>query len=277
MRGKMSHVVWMGVIVVIVVLMIIYFLSNVVQGEQEQYEWDVPGYNQQCATNNDARCRPSITLKNGQVLEVGCETSVQSATDGDPRQVLCRLSSRDKLRNPKIQASDILYDGLAPGEKCKYNQSCANGTCGRKTAADNEPTVCCPSGEVHTYGGYDYCGGMKEHDVCWSDAMCESGLECSGNAGGLQKGTCRKIKRPVNEDCTKNSQCSNGACGRGTADENAGLICCPGGGIVSHAFYDYCTGMPKDSTCWLDSMCAADASNCKGNWDGIYRGKCTPK
>ena len=69
------------------------------------------------------------------------------------------------------------------------DSSCPNKACGRFTAAEYEPNVCCPSNNTFDYFFYDYCTGMKNGDVCWQHDMCESGY-CEGNWGGLKKGMC---------------------------------------------------------------------------------------
>lgn len=73
--------------------------------------------------------------------------------------------------------------------ECKSNSECSNKACGRVTAADNAPLVCCKSGALDLYAGYDYCTQMPSGSICWSDAMCASG-GCKNNAGGLKKGVC---------------------------------------------------------------------------------------
>lgn len=79
--------------------------------------------------------------------------------------------------------------GLPVGSFCDYDSDCSNGACGRQTANDGAPLICCPSNQTTTYDAYDYCTQMGRGDICWSDAMCASG-NCAGNAGGLQKGVC---------------------------------------------------------------------------------------
>ena len=155
------------------------------------------------------------------------------------------------------------------GDSCGVNGDCKNSTCGRETAADGAPLTCCKSGGTKTYAGFDYCSNMPDNSVCWSDAMCASGL-CKGNAGGFQKGSCA-VKKDIGQSCGSNSDCKNNACGR----RNAGgddLICCPSNGITTYAFNDYCTGMPRGSVCWSDAMCGSD--NCRGNLYGVQKGIC---
>lgn len=165
--------------------------------------------------------------------------------------------------------SNALTDKIGAGYLCNSNSNCANGACGRLTAADGARLVCCPSGGYTTYGGYDYCTGMPDGSVCWSDAMCAAKY-CRGNNGGLNKGICGKL--PVNARCSKNAECANGACGRPTAADGAQLVCCPSGNYTTYAGYDYCTGMPNGSVCWSDAMCAS--GNCKGNMSGLRKGVC---
>ncbi len=73
--------------------------------------------------------------------------------------------------------------------ECSSNDECSNKACGRKTAADNAPLICCQSGKTDTYWGYDYCAGMPDGSICWSDGMCATGY-CKNNAGGTKKGIC---------------------------------------------------------------------------------------
>jgi hypothetical protein len=159
---------------------------------------------------------------------------------------------------------------VATDGKCSSNSDCTNGACGRKTAADGAELICCPSGKTDLYDGYDYCTGMPDGSTCWSDAMCANGY-CRDNAGGLKKGTCGKVA--TDGKCSSNSDCTNGACGRKTAADGAELICCPSGKTDLYGGFDYCTQMPKGSTCWSDAMCAS--GSCSGNRYGLRKGTCT--
>jgi hypothetical protein len=157
-------------------------------------------------------------------------------------------------------------------DSCGINNDCKNGACGRATAADGAELTCCKSGKTQMFGGFDYCTDMPDGSVCWSDAMCQSGL-CDGNGGGTSKGVCKSRKK-VNENCDSNSDCSNNSCARATAADNAAKVCCPNGG-ESHTYagFDYCTNMPNGSSCWSDSMCSS--GSCSGNWGGLKRGTCS--
>lgn len=75
------------------------------------------------------------------------------------------------------------------GHVCEFGPNCSGGACGRLTATSGAALACCPSGKTDLYAGYEYCTGMPPGSACWSDAMCASG-QCSGNAGGLRRGTC---------------------------------------------------------------------------------------
>jgi hypothetical protein len=157
---------------------------------------------------------------------------------------------------------------LPAGSKCTKNIECTNRACGRREAG-TENLVCCPSGETGLYAAFDYCTKMPDGSTCLSDAMCKSGI-CSGNSGGVAKGTCSSLL-PAGSECTKNVECTNGACGRSEA--SAGVsTCCPSGVTDLYAGYDYCTGMPSGTSCWSDAMCAG--GDCKGNWDGLSKGNC---
>jgi hypothetical protein len=71
--------------------------------------------------------------------------------------------------------------------RCNNNNDCMSRACGRISAADNAPLVCCAYNV--NYWGYDYCGGMPDGSICWADTMCATGY-CRNNAGGLKKGIC---------------------------------------------------------------------------------------
>ena len=147
---------------------------------------------------------------------------------------------------------------LPDGKTCSTDGQCKNNACGRKEAgADN--LICCPSGNLIHYAGYDYCTEMPNGNSCWKDDMCSSNY-CRGNDGGGEKGTCSTTKLPDGKTCSTNGQCKHNACGRKTyADaDNNNYICCPGG-ITTYELHDYCTEMPVRSTCATDKMCANDA------------------
>jgi glycerophosphoryl diester phosphodiesterase len=84
-------------------------------------------------------------------------------------------------------SDEIIDSGSAA---CRSNSDCSNRACGRGTAADNAPLICCPSGSILNYWGYDYCTRMPSGSICWSDNMCASG-SCINNWGGTKKGICR--------------------------------------------------------------------------------------
>ncbi|NEV60940.1 hypothetical protein [Thiorhodococcus minor] len=157
------------------------------------------------------------------------------------------------------------------GETCSVDSDCDNHACGRATAAENTSLTCCASGNTTRYAGYDYCASMADNSSCWSDAMCASGY-CKGNAGGVQRGTCKSRGR-VGAACSSNADCINNACARATAAEDTSLTCCASGDTRTYAGFDYCSSMRKGSTCWSDAMCAS--GTCKGNMGGLQRGTCT--
>jgi hypothetical protein len=165
--------------------------------------------------------------------------------------------------------SNNLTVKLPAGEICESNSLCSQGACGRGTAADGALKICCPSGKVGLYAGYEYCYGMPDGSVCWSDVMCATRF-CRGNRGGTKKGVCGKLD--AGQPCDTNPSCKNGACGRGTAADGAPKICCPSGKVGLYAGYEYCYGMPDGSVCWSDVMCASH--NCKGNSGGLKKGRC---
>jgi glycerophosphoryl diester phosphodiesterase len=179
------------------------------------------------------------------------------------------LAAPGDALQPPINGAGTVQATLPAGEICQSNANCALAACGRGTAADNSHKICCASGKIATYAGFDYCTEMPDTSVCWSNSQCLSEY-CRGNNIGTNKGICGKLE--VSLPCESNSDCKNGACGRGTADVNAGRICCPSGKYVHFAGFDYCQGMSSDSGCWSDAMCGS--GNCKGNANGIKRGQC---
>lgn len=156
------------------------------------------------------------------------------------------------------------------GGACESDEDCKNSACARATAADNAGLTCCASGGTQMYAGYSYCSEMADGGACWSDAMCASGY-CKGNSGGLTKGVCI-TRKAAGAACTANGDCANNACARATAAEGTGLSCCASGATTLYAGYDYCTKMPKGSTCRSDAMC--NSGNCSGNLSGLQRGTC---
>lgn len=97
--------------------------------------------------------------------------------------------------DPQFEETRPWDKGKKRNEACTSDTQCFNNECGRKTAKDNAPLVCCPSDTKGLYAGYDYCGQMEAGATCWSDAQCGSGLECSNDSVltiAVKKGTCVK-------------------------------------------------------------------------------------
>jgi hypothetical protein len=167
------------------------------------------------------------------------------------------------------------YFNLKPGDPCSIDEQCSNGACGRATAADDEITTCCSSGETTAYAGYDYCTNMPSRATCWSNAMCATGY-CSENNGGLNKGYCSGDFK-VGDSCNWNADCANAACGRPTAalEDDEKKFCCPSGKeeYATINMKSYCTGMPDGAVCIEDTQCTG--GTCRGNSTGFARGLCT--
>jgi glycerophosphoryl diester phosphodiesterase len=207
-----------------------------------------------------------------QYLDVGVD-SIMSNKPGVAVALIKRLGGTlaapgEALQVPKDGTAQV-HLTLPAGEICQSNANCSQAACGRGTAADNAHKICCASGKTSTYGGYDYCTGMPDASACWSNAQCLSDY-CRGNNSGTNKGTCGKLE--INLACQSNSDCKGGACGRATADDQAGRLCCPSGKTSTYAGFDYCTGMPSGTRCWSDAMC--NSGDCKGNASGIKIGRC---
>ncbi len=165
--------------------------------------------------------------------------------------------------------NDNLTIELPENELCESNSNCKSNSCARGTAANNSLKICCPNGKYGTYAGYDYCYGMPDKSICWSDDMCSSGY-CRGNNSGLTKGFCGKLE--VGEKCDVDANCKNHHCARESANEEAPKVCCQSGNSGRYAGYDYCYGMKTGTRCWSDAMCVS--GNCKGNMGGLKRGNC---
>ncbi len=89
-----------------------------------------------------------------------------------------------------LLTTNVLHPSLqSQSSQCSVNANCSNGACGRQTARDGAPLVCCPSNNNIDYAGFDYCTDMPNGSQCWLDRMCGSG-NCKGNAYGLFKGVC---------------------------------------------------------------------------------------
>lgn len=79
----------------------------------------------------------------------------------------------------------------------------------------------------------------------------------------------------ISEQCTKNRDCANNACGRPTAAAG-GYLCCPSGRTSTYWGVDYCADMPDLSACWSHAMCAS--GNCRDpNFASGRRGVCERK
>lgn len=197
-------------------------------------------------------------------------TTVYNKSANEP---YIKFTSRPKPTTPVISYTT---KGQA-GDTCFVNEQCESGQCGTKFQCENvsdkncvcesdhycafetaseKKVICCHKDNIKKWWTTYYCGGMKDGSACWSDAMCESGY-CKGNWGGVNPdgGTCTR-KKADGETCEANNDCQNGGCGRGTAEDNAGLVCCPGGSMGTYAANDYCYKMPHGSKCWSDAMCA---------------------
>jgi len=199
----------------------------------------------------------------------GCRLKCGCGWDGP----ICEAGAT-KLAQMVCSTLNISGD-LAPkkdvSQACDWDSDCKNSACGYKTGAKDAQKVCCPSGTARAYGGYDYCTKMSDGDVCWSDAQCASGI-CSGNSGGLGRGTCSRSTRSEGEACESNAECTNRACGRPTAADGATKVCCTSNAITTYGGYDYCMKMPRGATCWSDYMCASEY--CGGNLSGLRKGTC---
>lgn len=85
--------------------------------------------------------------------------------------------------------NNTIITEIPAGEICESNSNCILKACGRDTVESNALKICCPSGKVTNYLGYDYCTGMKKGDKCFTNSMCKSN-NCSGNLFGLRTGNC---------------------------------------------------------------------------------------
>lgn len=88
-----------------------------------------------------------------------------------------------------IQKGKCQSTSKANKETCTNNRECASDACGRLSADDAHTNLylCCDA--ITTYASVDYCKNLPVGAMCWSDAMCLTGL-CKGNLSGLQRGLC---------------------------------------------------------------------------------------
>jgi len=88
-----------------------------------------------------------------------------------------------------LQRGKCQSTSKSKGESCSKDEECGSKACGRQTAADNAPLVCCDA--LESWAGYDYCNNMPAGSVCWSDDQCvSSASNCKGNGYGIQRGIC---------------------------------------------------------------------------------------
>ena len=62
----------------------------------------------------------------------------------------------------------VCFDRRNINESCDINNDCQNQKCGRLQAG-TDALFCCPSNQIGTYAGYDYCYQMPAGNSCWSD------------------------------------------------------------------------------------------------------------
>jgi hypothetical protein len=88
-----------------------------------------------------------------------------------------------------IQKGKCQSTSKANKETCTNNRECASDACGRLSADDAHTNLylCCDA--ITTYASADYCKNLPVGAMCWTDAMCLTGL-CKGNLSGLQRGLC---------------------------------------------------------------------------------------
>ena len=92
----------------------------------------------------------------------------------------------------KICKTQCLSNDSLPS-MCLSNSDCPNKACGRITAAQYEPDVCCPSGKIDDFFANDYCTDMNDGSTCWTDAMCKSDY-CDGSDWIIRvKGKCSTL------------------------------------------------------------------------------------
>jgi hypothetical protein len=88
-----------------------------------------------------------------------------------------------------LQRGNCQSTSKSKGESCSKDAECGSKACGRLTAADNAPLVCCDA--LESWAGYDYCNNMPAGSVCWTDDQCvSSASNCKGNGYGIQRGIC---------------------------------------------------------------------------------------
>ena len=101
-----------------------------------------------------------------------------------------KLELSGTVWSPEVEEVRAFGKGLPIGRECSSDGQCANNTCARDSAREGNRSICCPSGREGFYTGYEYCHGLTSGQVCWTDAMCSSGI-CEGNMYGAQRGECK--------------------------------------------------------------------------------------
>jgi len=154
--------------------LLLQYLSNAGYNPQPCYDY--------CTNQKDICMNESIVLTTTCELTCGHESSETCEYNCDTLSNNLIQSCNDDLETCKTHC---LSDGNLPSV-CSSNKDCLNNSCGRITAADYEPDVCCPSGSIVDFFSNDYCTNMPNGSECWSDSMCASGY-CEGSDWFIKK------------------------------------------------------------------------------------------
>eukprot|EP00052_Salpingoeca_macrocollata_P001853 m.27991 g.27991 ORF g.27991 m.27991 type:complete len:521 (-) comp11760_c0_seq1:22-1584(-) len=101
-----------------------------------------------------------------------------------------------------------LVCGRPANSDCTSNKECSNKACGRWGAGGR--LLCCPSGTIRNYWGYDYCTSLPDGMPCFTSTHCASAL--------CFRGICQKLLQS-GDPCPSqsNSQCPGSlTCNRNT-------------------------------------------------------------
>jgi len=158
--------------------LLLQYLSNAGYNPQPCYDY--------CTNQKNICISESIVLTTACELTCGHESSEECEYNCDILSNILNQSCNTDLETCKAHC---LSDGNLPSV-CSSNKDCLNNACGRITAADYEPDVCCPSGTIVDFFSNDYCTDMPSGSECWADSMCATGYCESSDWLIKKKGQC---------------------------------------------------------------------------------------
>lgn len=179
-----------------------------------------------------------------------CAINTQSGTiDSQACNRNCESDCASQVGAPTLPRTPTAEDPITPEEWARFQEA----------VAESEKA---------------YNGCRLKCGCGYDKLICEEGAQrlATGICDAIGLKGQKKPKLAVGESCEVDDDCGNDACGRQTAAEGAGKVCCASGDAKSYAGYDYCTQMTDGARCWSDAQC--NSGLCEGNAGGTARGTC---